>query len=321
MGIHHLTMEVSSQALKYHRTLGVQFKVGIFLNIGQDHISELEHPDFEDYLDSKLRLFSQCEMALVHNDGPYFSKVLEAAKEGAQKVVTFGRNPGSEIWGHDLVTREEGTEFSVSFDGVTELFQINMKGTFNVDNALAAISACLILEIPISIIKKGLAKAKVAGRMELFYHKNKDRIIFVDYAHNQLSFETLFQSIKQEYPDREISIVFGCPGKKALGRRKELGEIAGRNADKVYITEEDAGEEPLEDISKEIASYVAKEGTPHEMIPDREKAIRKAIQTASAHSVILITGKGRETRQKRGTEYIDTPSDVEIVERVVRDEK
>ena len=32
------------------------------------------------------------------------------------------------------------------------------------------------------------------------------------------------------------------------------------------------------------------------------------------NKVVLITGKGRETRQKRGTQYIDTPSDVDYVE-------
>ena len=96
-----------------------------------------------------------------------------------------------------------------------------------------------------------------------------------------------------------------------------MGEIAGKNAQKVFITEEDAGEEPLAEISEEIAGYVAREKTPYEIIPDRGEAILHAIQSAPAHSVVLITGKGRETRQKRGTEYIDTPSDVEIVERVI----
>ena len=52
-GIEYLTMEVSSQALKYHRTLGVNYTVGCFLNIGEDHISDAEHCDFEDYFTSK----------------------------------------------------------------------------------------------------------------------------------------------------------------------------------------------------------------------------------------------------------------------------
>ena len=54
--IEYLTMEVSSQALKYDRVFGVNFDIGVYLNIGEDHISAIEHPDFEDYFASKLRI-------------------------------------------------------------------------------------------------------------------------------------------------------------------------------------------------------------------------------------------------------------------------
>ena len=65
----------------------------------------------------------------------------------------------------------------------------------------------------------------------------------MDYAHNRLSFETLFRSVRAEYPGREMAIVFGCPGKKAYDRRRDLGEAAGHWCDRVYLTEEDSGEE------------------------------------------------------------------------------
>lgn len=84
-----------------------------------------------------------------------------------------------------------------------------------------------------------------------------------------------------------------------------------------YITEEDHGEEPLEEISKEIAGHILKTNTKFEIIDDREEAIKRAITLAPKNSLVLITGKGRETRQKRGSLYIETLSDVEIVERIL----
>jgi len=72
--IDYLTMEVSSQALKYHRTLGVKYAVGCFLNIGEDHISDAEHSDFEDYFQSKLKLFDQCETACVNLDSDHVER-------------------------------------------------------------------------------------------------------------------------------------------------------------------------------------------------------------------------------------------------------
>ena len=79
----------------------------------------------------------------------------------------------------------------------------------------------------------------------------------MDYAHNRMSFETLFRSAKREYPGRRIVAVFGCPGKKAFDRRRDLGEVAGACSDLVVLTEEDSGEEDTLSICREIASHVA----------------------------------------------------------------
>ena len=190
-----------------------------------------------------------------------------------------------------------------------------MTGLFNVQNALAAIAVSYALNIPLEYVKAGLKKARVSGRMEIYTSRSGNLDVIVDYAHNQMSFQSLFESTRKEYPGKKISIVFGCPGKKAFGRRKELGELAGKYADKVFITEEDAGEEPVMKISEEIAGYVKPFDCQCQIIVDREEAIRQAIETADDNTVVLITGKGRETRQKRGTQYIDTPSDVEYVEK------
>ena len=154
--------------------------------------------------------------------------------------------------------------------------------------------------------------------MELFTSRKRGFSVIVDYAHNQMSFETLFHSVKKEFPGRKISIVFGCPGGKAQQRRQELGTIAGRYADKVYLTEEDAGEESVSDICREIAGHVNSCGCPLEIIEDRGEAIRRALSSADRNTVVLITGKGRETRQKRGLSYITTPSDVDYVQELLK---
>ena len=149
--------------------------------------------------------------------------------------------------------------------------------------------------------------------MECYTARDGKLVAIVDYAHNKLSFEKLFESTKTEYPGYDIFTVFGCPGKKALLRRKDLGTISGRESKKVYLTAEDPGEEPVDEISRDIARYVA---CPYEMIEDRGEAIAKAVADAEGPTVILITGKGEETRQKYGREYIDCPSDAEYVQRI-----
>jgi UDP-N-acetylmuramyl tripeptide synthase len=117
-----------------------------------------------------------------------------------------------------------------------------------VENALAAISLSALLGVPLEYVKSGLAKAKSPGRMEVFYSKDGKRIAIVDYAHNKLSYEKFFETIKDEFPDKKMMIVFGCPGGKAFARREELGTIAGQHCTHSIIAEEDYGEDGTVDI-------------------------------------------------------------------------
>jgi UDP-N-acetylmuramyl tripeptide synthase len=255
----------------------------------------------------------------VNADAAEAARIIAAAGD-CPRLLTFGLSDGADIRGCDIRPSGEGLSFRTE-SGIAALsgadFEISMPGFFNVENALAAIALSHLLGIPVPHIRAGLASARVAGRMEVFRGAD-GRVVVVDYAHNKLSFETLFKSVRRAYADRRIGIVFGCPGGKALGRRRELGALAGEYADFIYLTEEDAGEEGVEDICREIASHIAPFGRPCRIIPDREEAIRAALADADAHTVLLVTGKGRETRQKRGRVYADTPSDVEYVEKYLR---
>ena len=93
-GLEYLTMEVSSQALKYHRTLCTRFAAACFLNIGYDHVSPVEHPDFEDYFASKLKIFAQAGVNCVNLDSDHAYRILEAARQaGLARVHLLPAGP------------------------------------------------------------------------------------------------------------------------------------------------------------------------------------------------------------------------------------
>lgn len=312
--IPYLTMEVSSQALKYHRTLCTRFAAACFLNIGTDHISPIEHPDFEDYFTSKLKIFAQAELSCVNLDCDHAGRVLQAAQASGSRIITFSqKDPEADVYASQI--RKQGNDilFRVKSRRFLREFRLTMPGLFNVENALAAIAVCQGLNIPERCIYVGLMKARVPGRMEVYANADNNVIAIVDYAHNRMSFQTLFRSVQAEYPGRRIVTVFGCPGKKALDRRKDLGEVSGQYSDLVILTEEDSGEEDTMSICREIASHVEGQGCQYSIEPNRGEAIRQAILGCREQSVLLITGKGAETRQKRGAQYIDCPSDVDYV--------
>ena len=313
-GLEYLVMEVSSQALKYHRTLGTRFAAACFLNIGRDHISPVEHPDFEDYFHSKLKIFAQAELSCVNLDCDHADEALSAARSGCGRVLTFSRRDSTAgVYCSGIRKEGHGTVFQVRAPHSSGEFRLTMPGLFNTENALAAIAVCEGLGIPQQAVRRGLEKARVPGRMEVYSSAREDLVAIVDYAHNRMSFETLFRSVQTEYPGRHIVTVFGCPGKKAFERRRDLGQVSGAHSDLVVLTEEDSGEEDTLSICREIAVHVAEAGCPWLIEPNRGEAIRRALLGCEKPAVVLITGKGAETRQKRGIEYIDTPSDVDYV--------
>ena len=320
-GIRYMTMEVSSQALKYDRVDGVTFEAGAFLNIDTDHISDVEHADFDDYLDSKLRLFAQCRKAAINLDCDQQERI-RAASEACPYVIAFSRkDETANIYGYDIKSnggivtmRVRATDIE-GWNDFDEEFTLGTFGTINVENALAAIAISTLLGVPREYIHTGLAKAYSPGRMEVFCSEDRKRTAIVDYAHNKLSFEKSLETIKDEFPDKKVMIVFGCPGDKAYARREELGTIAGQQCTYSIITEDDCGEEDVSKICEEIAGFVGAAGGEYEILTDRVEAIKKAISLMDDDTILFIPGKGRETRLKRGTQYIDAPSDVEVVEK------
>lgn len=305
-GLRFFTMEVSSQALKYHRTLGVRFDTAVFLNISEDHISPREHSDFEDYFSSKLRIFGQTRRAVIHRECDRFDRVRRAA-EVCQSVTTFGFAPDCDVRGYDVRKEDGETRFRVCCAEFDSEFSLSMPGLFNVENALAAIAVCRGFGVPVSAMQAGLHKARSRGRMEIFRSADGSRTVIVDFAHNKMSFETLFRSVREEYPGRRILALFGCPGDRAVNRRAEMGAIAGRYADRIYLTADDPGTEAVTDICAQIAAAA---GTAECIIrEDRVEAIREAIADAGDNSVLLLLGKGSENYQKVGALYLPYETD------------
>lgn len=320
-GLEYLTMEVSSQALKYDRVYGVRFSAAVFLNIGIDHISPIEHPNFEDYFASKLRIFSQCAAACVNLDSDHAQRVLDAARNGsASRVVTFSRHdPKADVFAGNIRKLGHDTLFRVRTPRYERELRLCLPGLFNVENALAAIAVCECFSLSPDCVETGLLKARAPGRMEPYLSADGRVVALVDFAHNKLSFETLLRSAREEYPERQITVVFGCPGSRAPGRRRDMGELAGQCADRVYLTEDDADEEDVLDICQQIAVHVMAQGVRPVIEPDREEAIRRAVFGCAGPTVVLVAGKGSEDYQLRRGVHEPYPTDGVVVEKILRE--
>lgn len=329
-GLPVFMMEVSSQGLKYDRVYGVKYDTGAFLNYGVDHVGEGEHEDEEDYLQSKLKFFSCCKKVYINLDTARVQDIVNAAVRAECQVIPYSVS-GKTVqimdgiyptmcmpeYTAENITKEGGlTSFSLMHWGEEVLrAAFSIPGTFNVENAMAAILICMDLGIPEEFIIKGLKEARVKGRMEVFKSEDGKVVVISDYAHNILSFEKLFTSVKEDYPGWRVEALFGCPGGKGLSRRKELPETAAKYADFVWVTEEDPGLEDPAEICSLLAQNLSEHSCPCRVVLDREEAVRTAILSAAPETVIVMTGKGREEYMHRGNAYEPMESDSALAEK------
>ena len=301
-GCDSVVMEVSSQGLMLHRTAGILFEIGIFTNLGEDHIGPNEHKDFDDYKRCKGILFTQCRLGIANMDDPWYEDVFRNA---ACKVETLGFSEKANLRATDIehITKPGylGVRYHVS--GLMDFdVEIDIPGDFSVYNSLTAIAVCRHFDVPKENIKKALKVAKVRGRIEMV--KVSDEFtMMIDYAHNAMSLESLLHTLRDYRPERIVTI-FGCGGNRSKTRRYEMGEVSGRMSDFTIITSDNPRFEEPQDIIDDIIIGIRKTDGEYTAICDRKEAIRYAIEHGRPGDVIVLAGKGHETYQEiKGVKY------------------
>ena len=297
-----VVMEVSSQGLMLNRTAGIPFEIGIFTNLGHDHIGPNEHKDFDDYKRCKGLLFKQCKVGIANVDDPYFRDVFQGA---TCRTETFGFSEEADLRAENvqLISRPGYLGVAYHVSGVMDFdVEIDIPGTFSVYNSLTAISVCRHFNVPVEKIKEALRKAKVKGRIEMI-KVSDDFTLMIDYAHNAMSLESLLTTLKEYHPKRLVCL-FGCGGNRSKDRRYEMGEVSGRLADLTIITSDNPRFEEPQAIIDDIKTGIGRTDGKYVEICDRKEAIRYAIEHGQPGDVIVLAGKGHEDYQEiRGVKH------------------
>ncbi len=296
-GIDHVAMEASSQGLDQRRVDGIRFDAVAFTNLSRDHLDY--HRDMAEYRDAKLRLFTDLiaegGAAVVNCDDPEHTPFLFAALDRGARLLTVGRE-GAFFEITEVVNEGYGQRVNGRLVGEPASFYLPLTGAFQVSNACVALALAVSTGAPADRALKALATLKGAkGRLELVGEHN-GAAIFVDYAHKPVALETALASLRP-YASTQLKVVFGAGGDRDKGKRPIMGEIAGRMADEVIVTDDNPRTEDAAGIRREILEAVpnARE------IGDRRQAIETAIAGLVSGDVLLIAGKGHEDYQIVGT--------------------
>ena len=295
-----VVMEVSSQSLKLNRVAGCYFDIALFTNFSEDHISPKEHPNMEDYFQSKLKLFEMCKTGFINIDDLHVAKIKKLLPDN--NIKTYGIDNTCDLLAKDITITNSYVDFKVKLGEKNERVKAGIPGRFSVYNSLAAISVALKLGVTPENIKEALLDVKVPGRSELVPNK-KELTIMIDYAHSPESLENILRAVKSYTRGRVISL-FGCGGDRDSGKRPIMGEISGRIADFTIITSDNPRTEEPEKIVKQIEEGMKKTKGKYIVIVDRKEAIKYAIDMANKRDIILLAGKGHEPYQEiNGKKY------------------
>ena len=293
-GCQLVVMEVSSQSLKLHRVAGCEFYAGLFTNFSEDHISPKEHPDMEDYFNSKLELMKMCKYGFINADDLQVSKVPKLLPD--KDIKTYGIDNQCDLLAKDITITNSYVDFKVKIGERNERIKVGIPGRFSVYNSLAAISVAMKLGCNAENIKESLLDVRVPGRSELV-NNSKELTIMIDYAHSPESLENILNAVKSYTRGRVIS-VFGCGGDRDSAKRPKMGEISGKIADFTIITSDNPRTEDPEKIVSQIEEGIKKTNGKYVCIVDRVEAIKYAIDMASKKDLILLAGKGHEPYQE-----------------------
>ena len=291
-GIENVILEASSHGLHQNRVDHLNLKAGIFTNFSQDHLDY--HKTMRSYFKSKMRLFekilSKQKVIISDKSIKEFSVLKKISKKRKLRLI----------------------DISLIKEKIKEIDNLNLN-EFQIKNLSMAITAAKLCNLNEKKIFNSLKKIKgVVGRLELVRTFPNNIKAFVDFAHTP---DALLNSIKalENIYGPNISIVFGCGGDRDFKKRPKMAKIVSSNCKKIYVTDDNPRHENPEKIRKEIFKNIKNKNSFN--IGNRELAIKSAILNAQPNEIILIAGKGHESKQIYKNNIINI-SDKKIVKSI-----
>jgi murE/murF fusion protein len=296
--INNVILEASSHGLKQNRLDGLKFRTGIFTNLSHDHLDY--HKTLKDYFKSKLYLF---EKLLVKNaniitdlETTEYRKIKEIALKKKLNIQTISNNGGNlKVISHEYNNDEQVVK--IRYNKNIYKFETKLIGKIQIKNILMAMIAANKSGLSFKKITNTINSLKpLSGRLEqIGIIKNNSKVI-LDYAHTPDALETSLKSLKEQFKNRQISIVFGCGGERDKAKRPMMGKIANQYCDRIYLTDDN----PRSENPKKIRTSIKKNINQFKLyeIKNRAYAIKKAIFDLKTGDILIVAGKGHENIQE-----------------------
>ncbi|WP_435162625.1 UDP-N-acetylmuramoyl-L-alanyl-D-glutamate--2,6-diaminopimelate ligase [Candidatus Pelagibacter bacterium nBUS_25] len=302
--INNVIMEASSHGLSQNRLDGLLFNTGIFTNLSQDHLDY--HKNTKNYLKAKLYLFEK----LIKKRGniitdeqiPEFKKIKDmATNKNLNLFSLLDKKNDFQLLSHQY--QGESQLLEIKYKNSIHKIRLNLIGKVQFKNVLMAVIATIKSSINIKDILSVIPKIKsVEGRFEKVGKIKNNSKVILDYAHTPDALKTCLTNIKEQFPSKKITLVFGCGGNRDQNKRAKMGKIADLFSDKIYLTDDNPRLEQPSKIRKDIKKGIKKQKVLE--FSNRAKAIAEAIKHLNTGEILLVAGKGHEKVQEIGVKKI-----------------
>ena len=302
--IDNVIMEASSHGLKQNRLDGLKFSSGIFTNLSQDHLDY--HKNLKNYLKAKLYLFENLLKKrgniITDDEIPEFKKIKKISINKGLRLHTLNcKKNNFKILSHYF--DGESQVLRIRYKNSIKNINLNLIGKIQIKNILMAIIAAVKSNIDLKKILTSIPKLKsVDGRFEKIGKiKNQSKVI-LDYAHTPEALKTCLLNLREQFPDKNITLLFGCGGNRDQNKRSKMGKIADDHSDKIYLTDDNPRYENPNKIRRDIKKGIKRKKVIE--ISNRAKAISEAIKNLNIGEILLVAGKGHEKIQDIGKRKI-----------------
>ena len=185
-----------------------------FINYDYDYLIinniDYDHPDYYNNIEEVIRAFQnvskKAKHIIVNNDDINSKKIKHNNK------YTFGINNKSCVKGEIVEENSNGYKFKINVKSNEYIFDLPFYGEHMLYNFLASFTIFYLLHYKNkdieNTIKEKVSKYKNPKRRKEEKKMKNGNIIIDDYAHHPKEIQATYESIKQKYPNYEITIVF-----------------------------------------------------------------------------------------------------------------
>jgi UDP-N-acetylmuramoyl-L-alanyl-D-glutamate--2,6-diaminopimelate ligase len=187
--------------------------------------------------------------------------------------------------------------------GDAELY-IPLIGDFNISNAIQVLAFLFITNIEFKMACDAIENmTEPPGRIQYVKESSADTApdIFIDYAHTPAALESALKALRP-HTIKNLWCIFGCGGDRDQGKRKMMGQVVDKLADRIVVTNDNPRYESPMNIIQDILKGIKSNNVIS--IENRRDAIAHSITEAHHDDLILISGKGHENYQLIGSNRI-----------------